>query len=245
MEKERWKLLKVDGIKPIYKISNYGRVKNRYSNIILKQFVDKGGYYKVSLSTDEGNTRYMFVHRLVGLHFIPNDDPIHKTTINHINFDKSDQYYKNLEWMSMGDNVRYSFSHGRHTPKIGEEVPNNRYSTEQIETVCRLLSKGLSNKDIFEMTGVPSNITTFIKKGKLWKHVAKKYKITPPPKHKKFEHLYQDIDDLIGQGYQFNDIVLELNLPRNKAMRSLVRRRINKLCSSTTIESGKFMIIFS
>ena len=50
------------------------------------------------------------VHRLVATHFIPN--PMNLPTVNHKDGDKTNNDVSNLEWSSMGDNIRHSFKNG-------------------------------------------------------------------------------------------------------------------------------------
>jgi len=41
------------------------------------------------------------------LAFIPNDNPIEKDTIDHIDLDKKNNKADNLRWLSRSDNARY------------------------------------------------------------------------------------------------------------------------------------------
>jgi hypothetical protein len=43
-----------------------------------------------------GKRKYYLIHRLVAIAFVPNDDPINKTTVDHINSIKTDATYTNL-----------------------------------------------------------------------------------------------------------------------------------------------------
>ena len=43
-------------------------------------------------------------HRLIALQFLPNDDPEHKTVIDHINHDRSDNHLYNLRWSTHSSN---------------------------------------------------------------------------------------------------------------------------------------------
>ena len=95
---EIWK--DVPGFEGRYSVSNKGKVKSlNYGNTgksrNLKPNLKKDGYYDVALA-DSGKYRYMRVHRLVALAFIPN--PNRKTVINHINGVKTDNRVANLEW---------------------------------------------------------------------------------------------------------------------------------------------------
>ena len=55
---------------------------------------------------------------MIALQFIPNDDPINKDVVDHINHNRSDNHIENIRWVSNSDNqfnristrgVRYEF----------------------------------------------------------------------------------------------------------------------------------------
>ena len=50
-------------------------------------------------------------HRIVATHFIPNDEPLIKTFIDHINRDKTDYHLENLRWCSQKENLQNKSSH--------------------------------------------------------------------------------------------------------------------------------------
>ena len=75
----------------IRRISNRRVVSETYNN----------GYIYVALS---GKT--MCKHRVIALQFIPNDDPNHKTQVDHINHDRSDNRIENLRWVTPSENIR-------------------------------------------------------------------------------------------------------------------------------------------
>ena len=74
--KEIWK--DIIGYEGLYKISNYGRVKNK--NKVLKLKVDKDWYYRIGLSKNN-KQKFYFIHRLVAQAFIPN--PNDYPQVNH------------------------------------------------------------------------------------------------------------------------------------------------------------------
>ena len=46
------------------------------------------------------------IHRLLAYTFIPNDDPIHKIQIDHINYNRQDNRIENLRWVSCSSNLK-------------------------------------------------------------------------------------------------------------------------------------------
>lgn len=81
-----------------YIISNYGRVKNRFTGHILADKVEKNGYVRVHLS-NQGTAKLFLLHRLVACAFVPNPD--NHPTVNHIDENKQNNRADNLEWCDM------------------------------------------------------------------------------------------------------------------------------------------------
>ena len=73
-----------------------------------------------------------FIHRLVALQWIENDDPETKTCINHINRNKLDNSIANLEWCTHSNNVTGL----KRKVRIGEfldELPADAIQIEEYE----------------------------------------------------------------------------------------------------------------
>jgi len=112
---EEWK--PVNGFEGYYEVSSIGKVKaldrvifdkngfkKHHKERILKQQLSNRGYKKVSLTKDCIKKTF-FIHRLVALSFIENENNL--PTINHINEIKTDNRVENLEWMTFEDNATY------------------------------------------------------------------------------------------------------------------------------------------
>ena len=100
---ERWAQIDSRGK---YYISTHGRVKSyqgRYAKL-LKPYTNQHGYLRVDINSSRRRT--YLVHQLVALAFIPNDNPIEKDTIDHIDLDKTNNRVDNLRWLSRADNIR-------------------------------------------------------------------------------------------------------------------------------------------
>ena len=90
---------------PGYWVNSYGRVWSDYSKRWLKPAPNSKGYLRVGLRNNNHQS-LKAIHRLVAEAFVPNDDPEHKDTIDHIDGNKTNNRADNLQWLSRGDNVR-------------------------------------------------------------------------------------------------------------------------------------------
>lgn len=106
---ETWK--KIVGFEN-YEISNLGRVKSKQqlNERILKHRISKFGYHRVMLQNN-GFTKAYSVHRLVAIYFIKNNE--NKPDVNHIDCDKSNNNFMNLEWVTKSENIKHAFLNGR------------------------------------------------------------------------------------------------------------------------------------
>lgn len=91
---------------PGYWVNSYGRIwSSKGKGRWLKPASDGKGYLCVSLCRD-GKLFTKRIHRLVAEAFVPNDNPEHKDTADHVDNDKTNNRADNLQWMSRGDNAR-------------------------------------------------------------------------------------------------------------------------------------------
>lgn len=90
----------------IYLITDTGEVYSEHKKGFLSQGDNGSGYKNIALKL-EGCREWKktYIHRLVALAFIDNPDNLPQ--VNHIDEDKSNNHYSNLEWMTSLDNNNY------------------------------------------------------------------------------------------------------------------------------------------
>lgn len=101
-----WK--QVSGYENAYLVNEYGQVK-RIGGSLLRPQIRSDGYYQYQLSLN-GKRSMKKIHRLVAEAFVPN--PRGVNIVNHIDGDKTNNYYKNLEWCTSAENNQHSWDCG-------------------------------------------------------------------------------------------------------------------------------------
>lgn len=164
--KEEWK--DIGGYEGIYQISNLGRVRNS-RNMILKPNESQHGYLKVNLHK-ECKRKTIHVHRLVAMAFI--DNPNGYSEVNHIDEDKRNNNYCNLEWVSR----LYNTGYGDRPRKVGRWAKANGGNTiYQHDRNNVLIREFRSLREAEKITGfcrqiISKHLNTGVSyKGFLWK----------------------------------------------------------------------------
>ncbi len=117
IEKEVWK--DIEGWEGYYQVSNFGNVRSldreivystgrkeiRRGQLIKPNFNKSNGYLSVGLNKGK-NKKRAYVHRLVALSFC--DNPHGKPEVNHRDEIKTNNHYKNLEWVTRLENNVYN-----------------------------------------------------------------------------------------------------------------------------------------
>lgn len=142
---EIWKKHPDKVYKNYYEISNKGQVRNN-KETILKQSI-KSGYYYCCFQVGK-DKRGIKIHRLVAKLFVKNNDPDKYNVVNHINGNKLDNNYTNLEWCNSAMNGQHALDNNLLTPFTRRIVSAN-VETNQCEVHDSILqaSKDLNIDD--------------------------------------------------------------------------------------------------
>lgn len=154
---EELKTIEISGVR--YEVSNIGKVYK--DGVLLKQNTNADNYLVIGVKHINRNVG---VHRFVAMAFVDNDDPTNKTEVNHIDFNRQNNTYNNLEWLSHADNVKYSHNNGRYKRRYGKENPNygnkklsKKYSMNKELALEKQSRKGSQNGKATKITLLKDN----------------------------------------------------------------------------------------
>lgn len=172
------KWIYIRNIKTDYMVTRKGIILHITKNGIkcLSPSKDKDGYLRVVIYVNS-KPIHCRVSRLVAFAFIHNDDPEHKTQVNHVNGkNKEDNSVDNLEWCTPKENINHAWLNKLAKPKYGNEHPNTIYTDDMIMNVCeKLVDNKLSMKEIANITNVSYTVVKQIRNHALHNNISKKY----------------------------------------------------------------------
>ncbi|KAK8842506.1 hypothetical protein M9Y10_001799 [Tritrichomonas musculus] len=95
-------------------------IRNKDDHIVVEEFKRGMGYITVKL-----NDGLHDKHKLIALQFIENDDPNHKTQVDHLNKDRIDNHLTNLRWVTPSKNLENRSSANGIMYDFVDELPDN------------------------------------------------------------------------------------------------------------------------
>lgn len=186
--KEVWK--DVPGYEGIYFASNLGRVRS--NRCVLRPSIHRDGYCHVVFCV-KGVRKYLSVHRVVALAFIPN--PENLPQINHKDENKVNNCVENLEWCTMDYNIHYGTGQIR---SRNRGLPSNVKPVTQYSLDGVFIAKYPSTMDAYRKTGVnQANINACAHhkhhqmKGFVWRFDGDPFTPIPPRKKRLGKEIVQ------------------------------------------------------
>lgn len=130
-----------------YIIYSDGRVFSDKSNKFLKHNIHpRSGYHSVSLCKD-GVVKSFSIHFLVASHFV--GEILEKKEINHIDGNKSNNHFSNLEIVTHAQNMKHAKK--LRLIRSGENHHSSLLTDFQIRIIIKSIDFGLSRKYLAEV----------------------------------------------------------------------------------------------
>lgn len=161
-----WKDFEYNGLK--YSVDEYGNILGYGRNKIIKQGTNKDGYCVVTLGA-QNNRKRIKVHKIVATMFVSGYKDGYE--VNHKDFNRKNNYYKNLEWVTHRENVDKSVSAGRYYGRIGEKNGMCKIKENQVEEIREKYKCGHTIASLSREYGIGYTQTSRIAKYESWKHI--------------------------------------------------------------------------
>jgi len=168
---EEWRA--VPGFEGKYEVSSYGQMRSldrlvgprRLRGQIMKVKYDRHGYIWYR-PCSEGKYKPTSAHSMVAAAFIgPRPVGLH---INHIDGNKTNNHYSNLEYVTPQQNAKHALDTGL-MKRHGEENHQAKATAEQVRAGYELLLQGVGVTKAARAVGLSPITLQSVKGGWLWK----------------------------------------------------------------------------
>lgn len=115
-----------------YEILNHHpyTIRKKSNHYVLKETINnQDGYVQVML-----NRKTYRKHRIIGIQFLENPDPINFDVIDHLNHDKTDNRLQNLRWTSQSSNIYNKSSNKGIQYNFIDDLPDEAVVVDFYET---------------------------------------------------------------------------------------------------------------
>lgn len=243
---------------PDYCVTSEGEIfslkVNRFLKPALNGYQETNSSYKyVHIYDYKHRLVNLTIHRAVAKMYCHNDSPETKTQVNHIDGNKLNNHYSNLEWVTPSENTQHAHDTGLRKPpfltednKVLDDLEiihdwrdygNGLLSDDDVHQCCLLLQDGYRVCDVSAMTGFNRRMIQFIRDDvKLkWKHIVSQYDFSKiSRKERTSPETVIKICNKLQDGYRICDVVKELNVCR-KLVGNIKNRKTHKEISKNFV----------
>ena len=161
---------------PIYKISNYGRLKSFQNDPIEGDIIGGSkiqGYKSLNIRAKGNKSLNRYVHKLVADFFVSKDSNEDRKFVLHLDHDKLNNHWENLKWATRDEMTL----HNRENPAVKDRViPKRTKNYKLTESKVIMIKKMLKSdknrlKMIAKQFGITHTQLNRIRSGENWGHV--------------------------------------------------------------------------
>lgn len=148
---------------PMYAISNDGILYDLKKGCISnnKATVSSKEYPTIRLNVGHRKHKLRALHRLIAMAWCKNDDYCNNIIVNHIDGDKYNYYYTNLEWTTTTKNTKHAVDSGLRSDNI-------KVKTKNIETGVVAYHTSTTDVAVYIGRSRVNLVTANIVEGKIW-----------------------------------------------------------------------------
>lgn len=164
---EEWKKWSCNGLE--YLVSNTGRIIGTYRKREILQRLNEDGYCVVSVGNLK-NRVVKRVHRIVAEVFVNGMEEFME--VNHKDFNRTNNNYNNLEWITHRENIAYSTLAGNMSSDKRRGSKNGRaiLNEEKVREIKEMIKCEKSNRKIAKKYNVHDSTIWNIRVGNTWKN---------------------------------------------------------------------------
>jgi len=181
MEIEEWKLIPNS---KNYAISNFGRTKRlkkrrwmkmnkcwsiKPEKILTPSTQNSKGYVRIRVHY-KNYSRMESIHRLVALEFKVNPNINEFNQVNHIDGNKTNNYWRNLQWCNNSMNQKHNFDKLNYKAPNGDNASRSKLRESEVLQIPLLL-KTNKLQEVANIFNVAKTTISEIKAGRSWKHL--------------------------------------------------------------------------
>lgn len=159
-----------------YEVSNYGRVKSIHKESgkenLLKGSVNRRGHRQINIRLADKKHGSIFVHRVVAENFVECPNKETHTYILHTDEDKTNNFHKNLKWVTEREWMAYHIKKGSYSVTHKSRYHIYKLNETKVAIIKKLLLSGKTKRKIIARNfGITETQIRRIEKGENWGYV--------------------------------------------------------------------------
>lgn len=206
--------LSVEGVLPIYIVSDWGRIYDISENKFISQYEDVRGYFQVYLKTSNGS-KCKAIYRIVIIEFCGYDPNPERDHVDHISGVKRNNSLYNLRWLTKAENTRAALDLGLLTRKLCDD---------DVKEICTMLQSGVPKQDILDFISSkgfthPKTVFYNIYNRTGWTRISDEYPDFKDYRERKPAFTDEQVHKIckcLEQNMKHNKILDELGIDRTK-----------------------------
>ncbi len=160
---------KINGYGDRYFVDENGSVFSLLNGVYspLKQRVHRQGYIRFALC-ENGKIKQFYAHRLVAEQYLPKVEG--KNFVNHLDGDKTNNHFSNLEWCTKKENSVHARDNGL-CDNRGEKSGKTKLTNEMVLNIRKVYNNGIKGIALQKMFNLSKGTLYEITSKRRWSHI--------------------------------------------------------------------------